>query len=188
MFGTMKNDLEINVTNLRTQLTIFAEACGQAARLDAKQKHFIRKMILRKAERYQESFRSQPRWGHSLSSAIMANLQRRRIKRSRDLLPISANCCSYPERLDKKALDKEDHISLGLALFVQALLNGEVLDNKEISSGSFSGRYAEFFRQHILVGVHAPADMQSLTFLETLPLHEHSIMYGGSCDEWLYMA
>lgn len=96
----------------------------------------------------------------------MTDLQRRRIKYLRDFLAISANCCAYAKRLDEQALDKQDHISLGLALFVQALLNGEILDNRSSGRRPFQGTFAGFFRQEIFKDVQPPVGMERLTFFK----------------------
>ena len=130
-FGTMRSEIEISAIDLRTQLTIFCLACQRDARLDREQKNVVQRNILRKAERYQISYEYGRYRGHTLSSIIMADLQRRQITYPRDSLAISANCCTYGRRLDEEALEQQDDISLGLSLFVQALLNGEILDNQK---------------------------------------------------------
>ncbi|KAK5314928.1 hypothetical protein LTR70_006890 [Exophiala xenobiotica] len=165
-FGTMRGEIETPAVELRTQLTVFALACQRDARLDAKQKHFVQRTILHKAERYQTSYQLGRHWGHTLSSIIIADLQRRRIKYPRDFLAISANCCTYGRRLDEKALEQHDGVSLGLSLFVQALLNGEILVNQKHTSRAFRRGFAAFFHQQIFNAVQPPMGMDTLTFLK----------------------
>lgn len=165
-FGTMRGEIEIAAIDLRTQLTVFALACQRDARLDRKQKHFVQRTILQKAERYQTSYQYGRHRRHTLSSIIMADLQRRRIKYPRDFLAISANCCTYGRRLDEEALEQQDGLSLGLSLFVQALLNGEILDNQEHTYRAFCPGSATFFREQTFNAVQPPTGIDTLTFLK----------------------
>lgn len=178
-FGTMRGELEIPAIELRTQLTVFALACQRDARLDAKQKHFVQKTILHKAERYQTSYQHGRHRGHTLSAIIMADLQRRRIKYPRDFLAVSANCCAYSRRLDEEALDQHDEVSLGLSLFVQALINGEILVNQKHTCRTFRRGFAAFFHQQIFSAVQPPMGMDTLTFLKHCRLTNIQLCHEG---------
>ena len=96
----------------------------------------------------------------------MADLQQRRVEYPRDLLAIAANCCSYARRLDQKRLDQERGISLSLSLFVQALMNGEILHNKLKVNNLPTRGFALFFLQQMFKQVQPPSGLQNLTFVK----------------------
>ena len=90
----------------------------------------------------------------------------KRVKYPRDLLAVSANCCTYARRLDQDALDQEEDINLALSLFVQALLNGELLHNGLGPHQPSLRGFDQFFRQRIFHEVRPPTGMDNLTFLK----------------------
>ena len=163
LFGTIRDEIQILAMDLRTQFTLFGLACQHDPRLNSREKHSIQRRLLCKVERYQTSYQLGRNQGHTLSSKIMADLQRRHVKYPQDLLAISANCCNYARRLDQRALDREEGISLTMSLLVQALLNGEILQN-ELGPQLRARGFAQFFRQHIFHKVQPPVGMDNLTF------------------------
>lgn len=164
LFGSMLDEVEISAVELRTQLTRFAIACQHDVRLDARRKHYIQKYILQRAERYRISYQYNAHRDHNLSSLTAADLQRRCIGRPEDYLAVLANCCGYARRIDHRLVKKRRDVSLALSMFVQALLNGEILRNSTHSQPALTPGFADFFRRHILVSVTPPADHDKLTF------------------------
>lgn len=175
ILGTMLNEVEISAIGLRTQLTMFAAACQHDARLDAKQKSYVQRRILKRAERYQVSFQYGRHQRHNSSSLTLAVLQQRLVKYPQDFLAISANCCGYARRLDHEAIARQNGVSLGMSLFVQALPNGEVLDNRTRGCGTGS----TIFVQHesagwVVMSWHKASDLPFRNVGE--PMDKHSYL------------
>ncbi|KIW16347.1 hypothetical protein PV08_06398 [Exophiala spinifera] len=166
ILGTMRDEIEIQAIELRAQLTRFHEACKRATRLSQRQKRFISRELRGKAERYQVSYQLDRCSGYLLSSKIMNELQERRVKYSADLLPISANCCTYSRRLDQRRLAQERDVSLSLSLFVQALMNGEILHNNLKVAKPPTKGFAQFFQQQMFRLTRPPSMMKDLTFVK----------------------
>lgn len=164
LFGSIPDEIEISAIDLRTELTKFAIACQHDRRLNSGQKHYIQRCIIQKGERYQVSHQRSGRRDHNLSTLTAADLQRRRIKRPEDYLAILANCCGYSRRLDHKNIEVQEGASLALALFVQALLNGEIMYNGNDCQFVPTTGFAEFFRHCIFTDITPPGGHDTLTF------------------------
>lgn len=162
LFGSMPGEVEISAIDLRTELTKFAIACRDGVK--PRQKHYIERCIVRRAERYQVSYQYGRCRDHNLSSLTSTDLQRRDIDRPEDYLAILANCCGYTRRVDHRQIKSHRHLSLPLALFVQALLNGEIIRNGSDCQRASTLGFSEFFRGHIVTDIKPPSEQDTLTF------------------------
>ncbi|RWA13462.1 hypothetical protein EKO27_g1632 [Xylaria grammica] len=76
----------------------------------------------------------------SMSPLIIADIEKRQVRDPLDRLPIIANCCQYPVRLNHIELAKRGH-SVSLAILALFLLNGDILYNGEGGGSRVSGAH-----------------------------------------------
>ncbi|OTB15402.1 hypothetical protein K445DRAFT_301441 [Daldinia sp. EC12] len=123
-FGEVYEELSIKSVDFSFEATRFCAAFRntQNPTLDESLKIVS---ILSRTEKYTETLQeSEPMY-----PAIIANIEARGVTNPWDRIPIVANCCDYPVRLDIQKLEKENH-SLSLSMLATCLLNGEIFYNK----------------------------------------------------------
>ncbi|KAM0697410.1 hypothetical protein Q7P36_002263 [Cladosporium allicinum] len=77
--------------------------------------------------RYNET--TEPDMGKAMSSIVFGDLERRKMSKSYDFLPIAANVCSYGIRLNSTLAQRSRRHSVGLCALAMYLLNGEIFFN-----------------------------------------------------------
>lgn len=178
--GTMLDEVEISAIDFRERLTELYWKCRHGFKLTPKQLHFFQKHVLRRAERYSRTYAERPEQrAQALSTILVSDLLKRDLCRPTDLLAISANCCAYSRRLNQPKLESTGDNSIALALFSQALLNGEVLYNQAKFTSSPCWGFAEFFRRHIFRGITPPTTVRNLTFTKHCRFSEVSLTQEG---------
>jgi len=117
-----------------------------------------------------------------MTPQIIADLDRKRITRPWDLLPIAANCCGYSVRLDHNALEKRKPkpASLSLSILVQCLLNGEVLHNGRPFDASIGSKTVpKYIKDAMFSQFQGPNSIKPHTFNKSCRFINPSLSMSG---------
>lgn len=104
-----------------------------------------------------------------MTPAIVADVATRGITDPWDRLPIVANCCGYPIRLDVREL-RLNRRSPALSMLTMCLLNGLILHNGSLRDGTsqrssvFEITVSRFLKEHCFDKISSPQSRSSLTF------------------------
>ncbi|KAI8625839.1 hypothetical protein F5Y19DRAFT_448942 [Xylariaceae sp. FL1651] len=116
----------------------------------------------------------------SMSPTVVADVEAREITDPWDRLPIVANCCDYPVRLDEYALKRGRH-SLSLSILTMCLLNGEVLHNRLHQPNQLlpDVTVSQFLKTHCFNKISAPQDERRLTFNKSCRFRNAKLTWDG---------
>ena len=114
-----------------------------------------------------------------MTPRIVADIEKRQMKKCWDRLAITANCCQYSTRLNVRQL-MQDNASLSLAILALCLLNGEVLHNgypvhPRVSEMTVS----EFLKESVFDEFNSPSHQHSLTFNKSCRFFDVSLTNYG---------
>ncbi|KAI1472460.1 uncharacterized protein F4812DRAFT_454274 [Daldinia caldariorum] len=158
VFGYIPGELSIKSTEFSDEATKFCQAFRGTPNLTEEDSCKI-KYILSRTEKYTVSLKeSEPMY-----PAIIANVQARDITDPWDRIPIIANCCSYPVRLDAQKLKKRGD-SLSLAILATCLLNGEILNNKPLRYSKRNLSVSQFLNTYCFKEIRSPPEVRRLTY------------------------
>ncbi|KAH7308941.1 hypothetical protein B0I35DRAFT_490832 [Stachybotrys elegans] len=117
--------------------------------------------VLRAAGRYTDMLHE----ASPMTPTVVADIEARGLSDPWDRLPIIANCCQYPIRLDGEKLRLESR-SLSLSVLAMCLLNGEILNNSDDDPKPVATLTAsKFFEEQLFKAFSAPEDYtRKLTF------------------------
>ncbi|KAI1806890.1 hypothetical protein F4811DRAFT_82032 [Daldinia bambusicola] len=159
IFGRISGELCVNSTEFSREATKFCQAFRGVPILTEEESDKI-EHILSRTEKYTVSLKeSEPMY-----PAIIANVEARGIKDPWDRIPIIANCCSYPLRLDVQKL-KKGGVSLSLSILATCLLNGEILDNTPSRYFERNLSISQFLKHYCFNKIRSPLNLnQRLTY------------------------
>ncbi|KAH8199404.1 hypothetical protein TruAng_006448 [Truncatella angustata] len=143
VFGDIPGELCIESSNFSRQITRFCLAFRRNGLSTSKRRRI--NSILSRAGRYTILLDET----QTLTAAIVADVLARDVKEPCDRLPIIANCCEYPVRLDTQKLLQNKH-SLSLSILTTCLLNGEILRNGPLEEYSSDTTISGFLKRHLL--------------------------------------
>ncbi|KAI1826969.1 heterokaryon incompatibility protein-domain-containing protein [Xylaria intraflava] len=131
LFGDIPGEVVLNSAKFHEAATAFCLASHLLA--DRLNRTRVVDLVLERAGKYTLLLGEPDLFGRnlgtrSMSPTIIRDLEKRRLKFHQDRLPIIANCCRYPIRLDSTELLKRRH-SISLSILALFLLNGEILYN-----------------------------------------------------------
>lgn len=165
LFGDVPGEIVLNSTKFHAAATTFCLAFDPPASLIK-----ARELVLERARKYKLLLEKPGADGRDLATRsmtplIVADIEKRQLKDPLDRLPIIANCCQYPIRLNHTELAKRGH-SVSLAILALFLLNGDILyngpDNRNCASVTHnitSFLDAQAFNRYL-----PPGSMHGLTY------------------------
>ncbi|KAI3331465.1 hypothetical protein HD806DRAFT_477421 [Xylariaceae sp. AK1471] len=118
--------------------------------------------VLRAAGEYRLLLQS----SDSMTARVINDLKIRHLKYALDSLPIIANCCQYPDRLNIGSRHSLAH-SLSLSILTMCLLNGEILHNglRDSAPGLTSRMtVSEYLSTQLFNEFYSPNNKPNLTF------------------------
>jgi hypothetical protein len=168
---------------------IEGEVCVSAIEFRERSTNFLSKLIrrnttseeLRKTcmslrrtfHRYNET--TEPGMGKAMSSIVFGDLERRKMSKSYDFLPIAANVCDYRVRLrsDQLAELAEDlSYSVGLCALAMYLLNGEIIHHKDsIANPAIGVGLSEYLDTICFNKLRSPPTPFELSWFKMCRLH-----------------
>ncbi|GFP54313.1 hypothetical protein TASIC1_0003069100 [Trichoderma asperellum] len=174
MFGDMPGELCIQSVHFSTEATRLCLALD-GVNLSPDDKRRI-EHVKRAAGRYTELLPE----SSAMTPIVVTDIEARGLSKPWDRLAIVANCCQYTMRLDYEALSKQGY-SLSLSVLAMCLLNGEILDNSDSSSGPVASlTMSSFLQTKLFKAFSAPEDdFRRLTFNKGCRLTGVKLTAGG---------
>ncbi|KAI0517836.1 hypothetical protein F5B22DRAFT_602674 [Xylaria bambusicola] len=159
IFGEIPGELSINSSDFSKKVTSLCRDIQNTLPLVEKREKMI-ESILSAAGRYTTLLDE----SQTMSPTIIADVEKRGVKHVWDRLPIVANCCSYPVRMDIENLRKSRH-SVSLSMLTMCLLNGEILNNALSNTHiSLDTTTSVFLKNQFFDKISSPGEEKSLTF------------------------
>ena len=176
IFGDIQGELKIQSSHLSRQATRLCKAFEYTTGIQTTQEEKrVIKYIMSRLGRYTILLEE----SESMSPAIIADVEARGITDPWDRLPIVANCCDYPVRLDTRKLQQHRH-SLSLSMLTMYLLNGEILDNDTSPRGFASNMTtSEFLKAYSFNKMLSPEDKRSLAWNKGCRFIEVELTHAG---------
>ena len=160
IFGNIQDELQVQSSHLSRQATRLCKAFEYTTGIQTTQEEKrVIKYIMSRLGRYTILLEE----SESMSPAIIADVEARGITDPWDRLPIVANCCDYPVRLDTRKLQQNRH-SLGLSMLTMYLLNGEILHNGTPRGSASNMTTSEFLKAYSFDKMLSPQDERSLSW------------------------
>ncbi|KAK4108119.1 hypothetical protein N656DRAFT_718884 [Canariomyces notabilis] len=161
VFGDLRGELCVKYVAFSVQATRLCQAFSRIRFRTPKESLAI-DHVLGAAGRYTLLLKR----SEAMFPMIIDNVGRRNLSKSWDRLPIVANCCQYPIRLNEKEL-QENAYSVDLSIFALCLLNGEILHNgraEELHASPSQRSVHTYLQTHFFNEFHGPRIDHNLTF------------------------
>lgn len=186
-FGDVPGEIQLSAVEFRKRVTEFCLAQMRKRGERWQQDKTRCKKILSLAgehqliNRYEKEHNKGYKTG-ALTWRVIDNLRRRKIENPWDILPIIANCCGYPARLDARKLQDSGY-SLSAAVLALVILNGEVLHNTGASCLSADTDIFKLLNCLAFRNFGSMADVKEFTYLKRCRLVRPSICSTGILTE-----